>query len=141
MALAVRDHLATQIDAALARWDGEPMCWGRDDCALSIANLYVSVFERDPASAFRGRYRSERGARRVLGKRGLPGALARTAHRMGWRRIPVTEARTGDLGMVLTAEGPACVVRHRDGWVGRVDNGFTLLPGGAALRAWNVVRD
>lgn len=141
MALAVRDHLATQIDAALARWDGEPMCWGRDDCALSIANLYVPVFGRDPAAEFRGRYRTQSGAKRVLGRGGLPRVLASVARRMRWRRIPVTEARTGDLGMVSTAEGPACVVRHRDGWVGRVDNGFTLLPGGAALRAWNVVGD
>ncbi|MFN3746709.1 MAG: DUF6950 family protein [Hyphomicrobiaceae bacterium] len=134
--MAAADVIARAIEQA----EGRPMTWGRDDCAMWAAAILRALYGIDLGRGWRCRYRSKAGAARVLGRRGLLPAVARTARRHGWRRIPVREAQPGDLGVYVTrAEGPACAI-SLDGpasWVGRIDMGVVLIKGppGYAWRA------
>lgn len=125
-------------DVARRGWGERPMRWGIDDCALAVANIYRTALPVDPARAFRGRYRSPGGARRVLGNGGLIAALRAAARGAGWRPVAPAAAEVGDLGMVMTPEGPACVIRHLAHWLGRNTDGFTAVPTAAVRRAWSI---
>jgi hypothetical protein len=141
----VSDSLAglrQRYDAAIRKeldaWCAAPMRWGIDDCALAVANIDWQVTGDDSAAAWRGRYHTQRGARRILGAGGLVKALAAAARRCKWRRIKAKAAETGDRGLVLTPEGAAVVVRYGDLWVGRRDHGFTALPNSAVRVAYRI---
>ena len=45
-----------------------PFCWGKNDCCLFVADVCLAACDKDPAAAYRGRYRTEIGAKRVLAK-------------------------------------------------------------------------
>lgn len=136
----MRARLDSAIERAIETSCGKPMEWGKDDCALWCASILVSVLGFDAARGFRGRYSDEAGAREVLGPLGLAMTVARIAKTVGWRRIDPDMARTGDLGIVLTIYGPACVLFWRaDQWVGTMDFGFATRPRMDARFVWCVV--
>ncbi|WP_372030072.1 hypothetical protein [Pseudomonas kurunegalensis] len=62
-------QLANTIKAATER----PFSWGEFDCCLFAADCALAVCGVDPAEAYRGRYSSEAGAKRLLKK--LHGSL------------------------------------------------------------------
>ena len=62
-------QLAHTIKAAIER----PFSWGEFDCCLFAADCAVAVCGADPAEAYRGKYSSEAGAKRLLKK--LHGSL------------------------------------------------------------------
>lgn len=134
--MAARRLLIRAIDAALADWCESDMTWGTDDCLMGLANIYVVALGIDPASAWRGRYRTERGARRVMGRGGVLRAVGHGARSVGWQRIKPAEARPGDLGVARTINGHAGVIRHRRDWLGRRDRGFTAIPPEYVVTAW-----
>jgi hypothetical protein len=75
----------------------------------------------------------------VLGPLGLAMALGRVARRHGWTRIAPAAAQTGDVGIVMTVFGPACVLSWRaQHWVGPVDYGFSTAPCAAARFCWSI---
>jgi hypothetical protein len=124
------------IRAALAEWCTTPVRYGVDDCCLAAANIYAAVLGIDPAARWRGRYRTRRGAQRQLGKEGIIGTLASVAKAHGWRRIRPSAAKTGDLGIIRTAEGPAVAIRYAGRWHNHVDYGFFAAD--RAAIAWSV---
>lgn len=127
------------IHDAIARAAGLPMVWGRDDCCLWVAGIVAAAIGTDPAAAWRG-YRSARGARRKLGRDGVPGALASAARAHGWPEIDPAEAVTGDLAAIGAGPmGGAAAIRLDGWWVGRDDHGVGFLPPEAATRAWRVL--
>jgi hypothetical protein len=124
-----RRRLAYHLGRARRRWIAQPMRWGFDDCALAQAQVQLAALGQDPCAAFRGRYRTRRGARRVLGHGGLPAALRVAARRYGWRKIRSRQARIGDIGLVPTPTGLGVVrLMHRGQWIGRNETGFTMIP-------------
>lgn len=143
---ALRRRLGRAVQAALDRAAAQPMRWGRDDCALWVANIVGAALDSDPAWTVRGRYRSRAGAQRILGRGGLAAMLRGIARQQGWQAIRPAAARIGDVGIAATARGPVTVVRwRRRWWVGRNESGFTALRwrdarGARVVRlAWRVV--
>jgi hypothetical protein len=134
----LREQYRLAIRDALGRWAATPGIWGRDDCALALADIDRAVQGVDPAEPYRGRYTTERGARRVLGKAGLMGAWGRAARRLGWPRIAPERARDGDRGIAVTAMGPTSVIRYAGRWAARVDHGNLFVTDAAVRRAWKV---
>lgn len=114
------------------------MEWGRDDCLLWIADIYRPVFAVDLAEAYRGKYSDEEGARALLGPLGVAGACWEAARRMGWRRIDPDQAQVGALGVIEAATGAAGVIFNGQGWVGRIDCGYSVWPSGLVRLAWGV---
>lgn len=166
-----RTKLESAVVAAMSTASERIMEWGKDDCALWCADIIQDVLGYDPAAVNRDRYKSRRGAMRVLGKKGMLGALRAAARRHKWRRINPTMARPGDIGLVwTTAKAPgwintfehdengvrqakrvrgeidvpvlATVICRAHGWfVGRNERGFTAVRADNVAIAWSVLND
>lgn len=145
-AVAARARLEAAVADGMLRAAEHPMQWGRDDCALWAADILRGVLGYDPAVRFRGRYKTRRGAVRVLGRAGLLGATRAAARRHKWTRISPQTARPGDLGLTWTAVSGhavlATVVCRATGWfVGRNEAGWTALPADDVVISWSVLPD
>jgi hypothetical protein len=78
-----------------------PFAWGRHDCLLHPADWCRVAAGVDPAADFRGRYKTELGARRILKREG--GLLELAAGQMraaGLPAVDLAEIRAGDVGVV-----------------------------------------
>lgn len=109
----VRVALWAEIGRARAEWCASPMVWGVSDCALAVMDIYAAVLGRDPAAAYRGRYRTRLGAARALRRLAggdLGDGLAAVAAAEGWPEIAPPAAMTGDLGLIGTPSGPAAAM-------------------------------
>jgi hypothetical protein len=126
------------IRAAVERSVATPFNYGIDDCLMWLANIYVEALGVDPAAPYRGRYRTPRGALRVLGKGGVAEALAETAGRMAWAPILPPAAQVLDLGMIETAEGPAGAICAGEYWMSRFEYGFAASRLTFIDAAWRV---
>jgi hypothetical protein len=148
--LTPRTRLELAVLSAMDSAGKNVMQWGVDDCGLWAADAVHEALGYDPAKDLRGRYRSRRGAMRVLGRDGLLGALRKVARRHKWKRINPEMARSGDFGLawtvVETAKGKqpilATVICRAPGWfVGRNEKGFTGVPARDVAAAWSVLDD
>lgn len=132
-----RRRLAYHLDKARLAVACKPMVWGEDDCALFNANVQLAAMGIDPAAAFRGRYRTQRGAHRVLGLMGLPMMLQRFTRKHNRSRVDPNKARIGDIGLVPVGGAYACVrLLHRNEWIGRSEIGWFMLPTEHVRMAW-----
>lgn len=116
-----------------------PMEWGRDDCALWVADVARAMHGHDPAQAFRGRYRSAREAIRLWrAAGGLDVLIGKSLEAEGWRRIDPAEAKDGDIGIVrahpVRADRVAAAIHHCGYWIARGAIGVVAFPD--ALEAW-----
>lgn len=123
-------HVA--IRDALAEWAKTPMKWGKDDCILAVANIHVQLGLEDLTAEWRGKYRSRKGALRLLAGESLEAKMAR----MGGIPVPPSVAPSGSFGYVMAPEGPACVIKYGPLWMGRVDYGYMASPSDAVVQAW-----
>lgn len=115
------------------------MQWGRDDCALWCANILKSALGYDGADQFRGRYRTRLGARRVLGKQGLAGALRAAARKHKWRPIKIGAEQVGDIGILVLGDVPVTVICRAPGWfVARNEAGWSAMPSKLVRIVWSV---
>jgi len=135
----VRAAIDTAIERAVAVSCGKPMEWGIDDCVLWAANILWPIVGFDPAAEFRGRYRDESAAYGLVSRLGLAMTVARAARDLGWPRIDPLRAQVGDVGIVRSLNGPACVLFWRaDQWVGPLDYGFATVHRAEARFAWSI---
>lgn len=148
--IVTRDRLEAAVIEATNVAGDTVMQWGKDDCALWVANIHQRVLGYDPGKSFRGRYKTRNGARRAMGAAGLLGAIKAAARRHKWKRIDPTWARPGDVGLAWTIAQAgakqvpvlATVVCRSPGWfVGRNERGFTALRSNVVVYAWSVLDD
>lgn len=135
---AVPAPFAAAIAAALKRSCASAVVWGRDDCLMWLADIYLEATGVDPAGPWRGRYASRAGALRLLGAGGVRAAVHDAARRMGWQPVAPDQAEAGALGLIETEDGPAGVIFDGRIWVGRVDYGFSGWHGALVAEAWSV---
>lgn len=136
----LRRRLAAATDRARRAAVGRPFVWGKDDCVLFHANVERAVTGRDPAKKWRGRYRTPRGAHRILGKGGLPAALRRLSRSYGSRKIDPAKARVGDIGLIRVAWAYAVVrLVRRNEWIGRTPSGYSVVPTSMVKFAWSAL--
>ncbi len=117
-----------------------PFVWGARDCLLWPADWVRLAVGRDPAAAFRGRYRTQLGAARILTRHGGLVALA-TRSMTAAGLDETTEPRSGDVGLVqvMTAAGPqpAGAIRTGARWSVLCAAGIAAGPF-PTLMAWRV---
>ncbi|MGN5115646.1 DUF6950 family protein [Aeromonas sp. 55A] len=112
-----------------------PFCWGENDCCLLVADVCLAACDKDPAAEYRGRYRTEIGAKRVLAKThgDIPAALDAL-----FARIPVAMAQRGDALVFDGPQGQTAAVM----WAGQVwamtEQGARPIPDAVPLFAWRV---
>jgi hypothetical protein len=109
------------IKAAL----GRPFSWGEFDCCLFAADCAVAVCGTDPAEQYRGKYKTETGAKRLLKKN--HGSLE-AAWDVCFARIQPAFIQRGDIALYDAPNGRAVAVfwaneywSTTDDGVGRVD--------------------
>ena len=101
--------LATALDAYLWEAARTPFGWGASDCSLFLADWVKDLRRVDPAAAWRGRYRTELGCKRLVKREGgLPMMMGRACDAAGLIERPVARLQVGDVGLVLART--ACAV-------------------------------
>lgn len=140
-----------KLFAAVAARRVAPFTWGTNDCALFACDVLFAATGQDFAAPFRGRYRSARGAARVLkefsglsaaGLRRAGGALAATAAKIardhGRPEVAPLMAQRGDMVLVETEAGPALGVCLGEAAAVAGEAGMTMCPATLWRRAWRV---
>ena len=116
------------------------MKWGVDDCSLWCADVLKGALGYDAGVQFRGRYKTARGARRALGRKGLLGALQGMARKHHWRSIAAGCEQPGDIGVLVSGKIASTVICRAPGWfVGRELNGYTAIPSRMVSKIWAVI--
>ena len=96
-----KPRLIAYLDANVRR----PFAPGRHDCALFVAGAVEAMTGNDPATLFRGRYRTLRGGQRILRSAGYGNHIDLAAALFG--EMHPSQAAPGDLAVVPTEEGEA----------------------------------
>ncbi len=86
------ERMVAAIDAARS----QPFVWGESDCCLFAADVVLAMTGEDYAKAFRGKYKSARGALGALKRHGH-GDIEKTMDGMFERRYPMR----GDVVMAV----------------------------------------
>jgi len=125
----------TRIIDTIKAASERPFCWGQNDCCLLVADVCLAACDKDPAAAYRGRYRTELGAKRVLAK--THGSIAGALDAL-FARVPVAMAQRGDALVFDGPQGQTAGVM----WAGRVwamtELGARPIPDAVPLIAWRV---
>lgn len=131
----------TRIDA-LARYANAEFAWGRLDCCLFVADVLKDIHGVDYAKQWRGSYRSQRGALKLVAEYGGVGGLASAA--FGPMKPPLL-ARRGDPVLFrgsLAPDGIDEALGVCDGAiVCLTDKGLMRVPMSAAVGCWHVGGD
>jgi len=112
--------------------------FGGMDCTSWVADWVLARTGRDAMAAWRGRYRSRIGYRRLLRREpeGLAGAASRGLAAIGAVRVSPVDARPGDVGIIETTDGPAMAIRGQTGWLAKTGDGLWKCP--VAVIAWRL---
>lgn len=105
----------------------KPFIWGEFDCCLFVSDCAVAVCGVDPAEAYRGRYKTEVGAKRALIK--IHGSIE-AAFDACFERIDPALVQRGDIITYKDDDGLSAAAVSwsngfwaalRDGGVGRIE--------------------
>lgn len=96
-----------RLGAYLRDCRGVPFAWGRHDCCTFVGGAVLAMTGVDHIAAFRGRYRTARGAVRALRRIGR-GTLARTVTAKA-KPVKVSLAQRGDIVLVDDGHGGEAV--------------------------------
>lgn len=112
--------------------------FGPMDCTSWVADWVMARTGRDAMAAWRGRYRTHLGYRRLLRREpdGLAGAAARGLAGIGATPIDPAAATPGDVGIIETHDGPAMAIRGQLGWLAKTGDGLWRCPRASA--AWRL---
>ncbi|WKE64329.1 hypothetical protein PVT67_11625 [Gallaecimonas kandeliae] len=111
--------------------------WGQADCCLLAADWVQSQTGTDFAAAFRGRYRTALGAKRVLAKAGLKDIEDAVTQALG-KPVGRLQLHRGDLALIEQFRGPALGIASGDRvWVpGEYE--LVTVPLAQALKGWRL---
>lgn len=125
--------LADYLRAGAAR----PFVWDACDCCSWACAWVLLRRGVDPSAAWRGRYRTARGALRHIRRAGGD-LLAVASAAMADAGLVVTSSpQPGDIGVILSAQGQALALRTPTGWAAKASVGIIVAPFDS-LRAWSV---
>ena len=112
-----------------------PFSWGKQDCCLFAADAVQVMTGHDYAKAFRGKYRSYRGARKVIGAHG--GDLKTLLNDVLGAPQSKLNARRGDVVAVGNNDNPAAGIVFDGVWIAGPE-GLINIPMYDILCAWRI---
>lgn len=132
------DNWPSLLAAFLA--DEKPFSWGDRDCSLFAADAVLCITGNDPASDWRGKYKTATGATRLLRPYGgIEGAVEKITADNGMEEIPVAMAQRGDVVLIDSPLGMALAIVNLSGCIsGQGPDGVEHYAMTAARRAWRV---
>lgn len=128
------ERLADFIESRRA----EPFAWGMNDCCLFACDAVLAMTGVDAAAAYRGRYKTQRGAYALL--RRIDGGGIEEAARRAWGEpLPAPlMAQRGDPVLIETEYGPGLGICLGATIACVTPSGLTTLPITAAEMVWRV---
>ncbi|MBC2731386.1 hypothetical protein [Thiobacillus sp.] len=137
IAIMTRVETWPQVLAEFLADADRPFEWGTWDCGLMAANCVQAMTGVDIAAEFRGRYKTAKGARRVM--RGAMGEMmTRVAATYGMPEIDIRLAQRGDMVMIETPLGEALGICTGPTVACTGPDGLVFRPMSRALRAWRI---
>lgn len=109
-----------------------PFVWGGNDCFIFALDA-VEAVTGEPCGAQYRTYKTEQGAARVIKRHG---GMAAGGDLCFGERISPTQARVGDIGLVVNMERECFAVCGGSHWMATGLHGLKVLPIGAAAVAW-----
>lgn len=97
----------TRLHDVIKAAHGRPFSWGKFDCCLFAADCTLAVCGIDPAVEYRGKYKTEAGAKRLLKK--IHGSLE-AAWDVSFVRIPPAFIQRGDVALYVGEQGRSVAV-------------------------------
>ncbi len=130
--------LLADLAAHCRTGEATPFEFGRMDCSLWAADWVRLRTGTDLAADWRGRYATRREYRRLLlAQGGLVRVAARAVEHVGATLVPAATAQPGDVGIIVTEDGPALAVRGPDDWMAKTGSGLSHTP--HASYAWRII--
>ncbi|MPT00937.1 MAG: hypothetical protein E2581_20910 [Pseudomonas sp.] len=123
-------RLHETIQAASER----PFLWGEFDCCLFVSDCSIAICGVDPAKEYRGRYKTEIGAKRVIAARHGSLEAVLDVHFM---RVPVEFVQRGDIVAFENEQGKCVAVYWSDRYWAATDIGAASVDCNP-LAAWRV---
>lgn len=133
------DDWRARLAAEMDRQRRDPFVWGQHDCAIGFAAAIVEALTGDDMAApYRGRYRTAKGAMKLLRDAGADKLGDFVAQHLP--EVHPSQARVGDLGVVVSdgAIGEGICMFDASGVVVMTEQGHGRLPRDAAFRAFRV---
>jgi hypothetical protein len=115
----------------------QPFAWGHHDCTLFAAGAVRAMTDTDHAAAFRGRYTTARGGKRVLRQAGHADHVA-LAEQL-FAAVSLAMAGEGDIAVVPSEEGPALGIFAGPGVYVVGPSGLSIVARDRATKALKVV--
>jgi hypothetical protein len=111
------DRVFAVVDRVMSR----PFEWGVCDCSTAACDVFADLHGIDPLAPWRGIYRGEIGAARLIRSMGGPLALAQE---MAARAGLVAGAALGGVGL---SRGSLVICIGPDLWAGKTKSGFAIV--------------
>lgn len=132
--MRVRDW-STRLISLLQERRLMPFEWGKHDCCLFAADAYIALCDKDLASEFRGRYKTELGAYRALKRLGYESVDDVLSAKLGEPKATKLPER-GDI-LLIDYEGQLTAgVHFNAAWVVG-ENGLVQAPPSWIVKAWS----
>ena len=123
-----------RLGAVLDSYADTPFEWGVADCCLFVADAVQAMTGDDPASAYRGTYSNETGARLALKRHGKTTLVATFDDAFGMNVAPA-RAHRGDIVQIDDTTAGVCMGAFGF-FVG--DTGLVRHPYSDFTRAWSI---
>jgi hypothetical protein len=136
----------TRLAEFLTSKQWEPLKWGKHDCCLFVCDCLKEITGDDPGHWFRGKYRSESGAYKLLTKysklKRKDNALLRTVEMIckefGYEKIEIPLRQNGDVCIVKTEAGLSLAICFNGQAVVTAPESLLYLPEEFIVHAWHV---
>lgn len=123
------NQLQVDLAAHIRRGDATPFELGVMDCSLWAADWVRTRTGRDLAAGWRGQYSTRREYMRLLlCDGGLARVTARAMQAVGAAPVAPADAMPGDIGIVMTTDGPALAVRGPEDWRAKIGDKTAACP-------------
>lgn len=102
-------HYKVNLLKLINEYEHTPFSYGEWDCAIFAGKIVEAVTGDDLYSQFVGKYKT-----RIGGLRAFRKATGYQSHidsiKSKYDEVPLSQARLGDIGIIVTDEGPAVVL-------------------------------
>ena len=132
-----------KLTAYLKQLAREEFVWGKNDCALFVANCLEILTGVDYAKDYRNLYTTEEGAIKALqdiGQGSLKKTFAHLANSKGWKPVKPSFAQRGDMVLFVLEGNHTMGIVHLDGLniVALGEQGLITRPLEEAQIIWGV---
>lgn len=134
------DHWPRKLTAFVEERRASPFVWGAHDCCMFVVDWVALLTGIDPAPELRGAYTTEKGAAKIIKKRGgdVVALADEVCARHGWPRVGPKLARRGDVVAHTTPTGPCLGICLGAETVCAGAGGLVTLPTESGLAAWRI---